>query len=295
MELEEKKEKENKGKKLDEKPEEKLEEHKIKKFEPEMVEGLSLFDAIKFIQDKYSHMEYSIYYSREYPERLEVFEAEVDKDTGIIFLTSGCLDDFTGTLPEIYQEDDAFLQQFLQVFQHIINGRTMLLDDIHQYFSPMKCPKYFLPVLAAWFNIDLSLLGNKEEIVRKVIQFAVPLFKLKGTQRGLRLLLYIITGVMPQIVEGAAPFTEMTISNKVQVDSPIFGNARERFSFYVYFPVLETYFESAMVANIHSIVQKEKPAYMKAYVCFKKPKRLERKITTFDTGMEVMGEEGVYF
>ena len=272
-----------------------LDKKNKEKFNVDLVIGKSLFDAIKLLSDNYSHLEFSVEYSRQFPERLEVFKAEFDQESNIVFLISGCPDDFTGTLPEIYQEDDAFLNQFLQVFQHVINGRTMLLDDIHQFFSPMIAPKYFLPVLASWFNIDLSLLGNREEVVRKVIQFAVPLFKLKGTQRGLRLLLYIITGVMPKIVEGAAPFTEMTISNKVQIDSPIFGNARERFSFYVYFPVLESEFDSSLVSNIHSIVQKEKPAYMKAYVCFKKPKDLQRKITTFDTGMESLGEEGVYF
>lgn len=268
----------------------------VKNFKPKAIfKGMSLFDAIKLVQDKMQWLKYDIVYDEKYGSNLNVRNVDYDKSDNTVVFYVGTLKSFKGLLPEIYEENSFFLDQFLMVFQHIINGRTMILDNIDKFFSPMKAPKFFLPVLAAWFNIDLSLFGNREDVVRKMIQFAIPIYKLRGTKKGLRLLLYILTGVIPDIIEGAAPFTEMTISNKVQVDSPIFGNSKEKFSFYVYFPILESEFDGALVENIHRMVQKEKPAYMKAYVCFKRPKKIERKITTFEDGMDTLGEDGVYF
>ena len=267
----------------------------MEKFDPKVFMGLSLFDAAKLISDKLYWLSYDIVYDEQYGNQLVVKNVDYNEGAGFVTFYSGTPKSFNGLLPEIYEENNFFLEQFLMVFQHVINSRLMILDNVDKFFSPMKTPKFFLPVLAAWFNIDLSLFGNREEVVRKMIQFAIPIYKLRGTQKGLRLLLYILTGIIPDVIEGAAPFTEMTISNKVQVDSPIFGNSKEKFSFYVYFPVLESEFDSALVENIHRMVQREKPAHMKAYVCFKRPKKIERKITMFDDGMETMGEDGVYF
>ena len=92
-------------------------------------------------------------------------------------------------LPSIFQEND-FLRSFLMIFQHISNDIGIKIDNINEMFRPMHCPADFLNVLSDWFGIDINLLGSVEE-KRLFLQYAIPMFKLRGTAMGLKLYLYI--------------------------------------------------------------------------------------------------------
>ena len=255
--------------------------------------GLSLFDARTYFTEHCPQHKVEFFYTP-VDSKGFVLDYVYDSERKTMIFVSGC-DTFLEQLPLIYRENNLFLENFAMVFQHIINSVDITLDNIHLFFSPMKAPKFFLPVLADWLQVDLSLLSSDTNVIRKVIQFAVPLYKLRGTAKGLRLLLYIVTGILPDIYEGVIPFNEMSISTKVDITSPIFGNLKKEFVFYVYFPVIESKLSDNLVKRIHKIVQREKPAYMQAYVCFKSVPISERDVTTFAPGMDVMGEDGIVF
>jgi len=112
-------------------------------------------------------------------------------------------------LPSNYQGNE-FLRGFLMVFQHIANDTTITLDNMHEYFRPMESPSAFLPVLADWLGIHLDTLGGEEE-VRRFLQYAIPLYRYRGTALGLRAHLAIVSGVVPEIIEGAVPYSAMLI------------------------------------------------------------------------------------
>lgn len=196
-------------------------------------------------------------------------------------------------LPSMYQEND-FLRHFLMIFQHIMNETSITLDNMDNIFRPMETPAAFLPVLADWFGIDFSLLGT-EDAARKVLQYAIPLYKYRGTRRGLRALLYLVSGVVPEIVEGRLPFDAMCIMNETDIDSPILDIEEQNALFSVYFPVLQNEIRDDVVKRLYRIIQNEKPAGTMGYLYFKKSEPKKRRTTVITKDMDVMGADGIEF
>ena len=126
-------------------------------------------------------------------------------------------------LPSNYQ-GNVFLSNYLMIFQHLFNSISITLDNIHQYFRPMECPPRFLPVIADWFGIHLDTLGGEDE-VRRFLQYAIPLYKYRGTVAGLRAHLAIVAGVVPEIIEDEVPFTAMEILDGSLVEAPLWNDS----------------------------------------------------------------------
>lgn len=196
-------------------------------------------------------------------------------------------------LPSMYQEND-FLRQFLMIFQHIMNETSITLDNMDNIFRPMETPVAFLPVLADWFGVDFSLLGT-EETARKVLQYAIPLYRYRGTKRGLRALLYLVSGVMPEIVEGKLPFDAMCITNETDIASPILDIEERNALFSVYFPVFQDEMKSDLTKRLYRIIQNEKPVGTMGYLYFKKPEPKKRHTTVITKDMDAMGIDGIEF
>ena len=196
-------------------------------------------------------------------------------------------------LPSMYQEND-FLRQFLMIFQHIMNETSITLDNMDNIFRPMETPATFLPVLADWFGVDFSLLGT-EETARKVLQYAIPLYRYRGTKRGLRALLYLVSGVMPEIVEGKLPFNAMCITNETDIASPILEIEERNALFSVYFPVFQDEMKGDLTKRLYRIIQNEKPVGTMGYLYFKKPEPKKRHTTVITKDMDAMGIDGIEF
>lgn len=102
-------------------------------------------------------------------------------------------------LPAIYREDE-LMGRFLMLFESFwepIQSQIVALPD---YFDPSLTPSDFLPWLATW--IDLTLDEQwPEERRRQLLRSAVPLFRRRGTCRGLAEYLEIYSDATPDIVE----------------------------------------------------------------------------------------------
>jgi phage tail-like protein len=184
-------------------------------------------------------------------------------------------------LPSNYQNSE-FLRGFLMIFQHIMNDTVLILDNLHEYFRPMESPVSFLPILADWFGIHLDTLGGEEE-VRRFLQYAIPLYRYRGTALGLRAHLAIIAGVVPSIIEENNPYSSMLISDTSTVDVNIFDSETATNSFTIHFPVPRSQFSESLIRRLSLIAQREKPVHTNAYISFKEEKKKPRKITTIDT------------
>lgn len=193
-------------------------------------------------------------------------------------------------LPSIYQEND-FLRNYLMIFQHIMNETSITLDNINNLFRPMEIDSKFLPVISNWIGVNYELLGT-EDIARKVLQYAVPLYRYRGTKLGMRALLFLVTGVVPEIIEGDLPFEAMSITEQTDISSVILESDRKDSVFSVYFPVYMEEFSFDLRKRIYRIVQNEKPINTKGYIYFKKKKEATRKVTVISEDMQIMGEEG---
>jgi len=194
-------------------------------------------------------------------------------------------------LPSNYQRND-FLRGFLMVFQHIMNDTTITLDNMHEYFRPMESPASFLPVLADWLGIHLDTLGGEEEI-RRFLQYAIPLYRYRGTSIGLRAHLAIVSGVAPEIVEGKTPYSAMLISPGEEAETNLMDAGDERNSFTVHFPILRGRFSDAMIRRLSLIIQREKPVHTRAYISFETVAKKPRVITVINTDTIMGIDEGI--
>ena len=189
-------------------------------------------------------------------------------------------------LPSNFQEND-FLSRYLMVFQHLKNDISIKIDNINELFRPMHCPSDFLPVLANWLGINVELLGTEEKR-RLFLQYAIPLFKLRGTALGLKVYVYILTGIVPEIIEGYVPYSRLDILDNTDVRGGIFNREGDAAVFTVSFPVEKEYFDENLIKRLSLLLQQEKPVNTDCYICFKKKKVRPRKKTTID-GKSTMG------
>ncbi len=195
-------------------------------------------------------------------------------------------------LPSNYQNNE-FLRGFLMIFQHIMNDTSSTLDNMHEYFRPMESPLSFLPVLADWLGIHLDTLGGEDE-VRKFLQYAIPLYRYRGTAIGLKAHLAIIAKIVPEIIEGSNPYSAMVIHEQAEVDANLFESDKDEHCFTVYFPVERNHFDDDLIRRVSRIVQQEKPVYTKAYIAFKQAEKQKRKVTIMEKEHS-MNTDGVIF
>lgn len=126
-------------------------------------------------------------------------------------------------LPAIFQDGEdggAFLGRFLLAFQKMLHGTQAdelledsqaferVLDRIHTYFDPQQTPDTFLPWLGQW--VALSLRDDWSEAEkRRFIQRVVPLYRQRGTLKGLQQMLgiylqaegYVHDGTIDEMVQ----------------------------------------------------------------------------------------------
>ena len=183
-------------------------------------------------------------------------------------------------LPSNFQEND-FLSRYLMIFQHLQNDISIKIDNINELFRPMHCPSDFLQVLANWLGINVELLGTEEKR-RLFLQYAIPLFKLRGTILGLKVYVYILTGIVPDIIEGYVPYSRLDIYENTDIQSGIFNREGDSCVFTVSFPVEKEYFDENLIKRLSLLLQQEKPVNTDCYICFKKKKVKPRKRTTIN-------------
>jgi phage tail-like protein len=195
-------------------------------------------------------------------------------------------------LPSNYQHND-FLRGFLMIFQHIMNETSSTIDNMYKYFRPMESPLQFLPVLADWLGIHFDTLGGEDE-VRQFLQYAIPLYRYRGTALGLKAHLSIITKIVPEIIEDANPYEAMVFKEKMEVNANIFETDTDDHCFTIYFPVERNHFNDTLLRRISLAVQQEKPLYTKAYIAFKQAEEQTRKVTVMEKETS-MNSDGVIF
>jgi phage tail-like protein len=106
-------------------------------------------------------------------------------------------------LPAVYRSsDDSPLARFLSVFDALFfgvegegaspHGLGALVDDLPRHLNPQEAPAGFLPWLASWVALsehpDLDV-----DVTRMLIAHAIPMYRWRGTRRGLESLLAVVT------------------------------------------------------------------------------------------------------
>lgn len=240
--------------------------------------GLDVYSAKNKIKSLYPEIlenQIDITYKESDSPRFVVFDCKIINDQVMLFATSK---NPIRNLPSIYQEND-FLRSFLMIFQHLSNDIAIKIDNLNELFRPMHCTADFLQVLADWFGIDIDLLSS-EESKRLFLQCAIPLFKTRGTIKGLKTLIYIVTGLVPEIIEDYIPYSFLEISDGVSINTNIFERKKDISVFTISFPLYREEFDSNLLRRLTILLQKEKPVNTEFFFCFKQKEIRKKKRQT---------------
>lgn len=237
--------------------------------------GLDVYSAknkILSLCPELSESDIDITYQESDYKRFTVFDCKQIKNKVMLYATSK---NPIRNLPSFYQEND-FLRNYLMIFQHINNDIAIKIDNINELFRPMHCPSDFLNVIANWFGVDVDLLGSEEE-KRLFLQYAIPLFKLRGTALGLKILVYIVTGIVPEVIENHIPYSSLEITDGTSVNTNIFENKRDTSFFTIAFPVYRDEFDDNVLKRLTTLLEQEKPVNTDCFISFKHKKAKPRK------------------
>jgi phage tail-like protein len=105
-------------------------------------------------------------------------------------------------LPALYEADE-LMGQMLMLFESFLAPIERTIDQLPFFFDPRTAPPDLLPWLASWFDLVLDERWPESKR-RQLLRSAVPLYRRRGTCRGMRDYLEIYTGRVPQIVEHRA-------------------------------------------------------------------------------------------
>ncbi len=102
-------------------------------------------------------------------------------------------------LPGIYKESD-FIGRFLLIFEHILSPVHRTVGNIPYIFDPAHVPASLIEWLGSWVGLVLDPRWP-ERRRRDLIAAAVPLYRFRGTRRGLSEFIRLYTGYAPEITE----------------------------------------------------------------------------------------------
>jgi phage tail-like protein len=183
------------------------------------------------------------------------------------------------SLPAVFQEDREggapnFLGRFLLGFEHVLlglgetgePGLEELIARIYRYFEPgaalaagERAPEEFLRWLAGW--VALTLREDWDELrQRDLIAKAVPLYRLRGTRRGVEEFLRIYTRLGVRIDELRTAF-QVGVHSSIGVDTMVGGGAPFFFRVQVLLPSPQPEEIKAQRTVAHAIVDLQRPAH----------------------------------
>lgn len=103
-------------------------------------------------------------------------------------------------LPAVYQEEDPFIGRFTAGLDDVLAPVISTLDCLEAYVDPMLAPEDFLAWVAEWVGVSLNE-NAPLSLHRSTVARAAELHRLRGTVRGLRTMLELLTGGDVQIDE----------------------------------------------------------------------------------------------
>jgi len=181
------------------------------------------------------------------------------------------------SLPAVFQDDRSggapnFLGRFLLGFEQILLGvgdaTTPGLEEtitrLYRYFEPgaaladgERAPKDFLPWLAGW--VALTLREDWDEMrQRDLIAKAVPLYRMRGTKRGIEEFVRIYSRLSVSIDELATAF-QVGVHSTIGTDTMLDGGPPFYFHVRVVWPQAAT--REAQIAVISAVLDLQKPAH----------------------------------
>ncbi len=158
-------------------------------------------------------------------------------------------------LPAMYRQDD-FMGRFLLIFETIMAPLEGVVDQLPRYLDPTTCPAEILPYLAHWVALELDERWSMPRR-RSLIKVAAELHRWRGTRRGLKTYLQVVTGVTPLLIEntdGSRLGADNRLGLNIRLGRPVEHYVK------VTLPLAEG--EAVDVTDVAALLDAEKPAHI---------------------------------
>jgi phage tail-like protein len=162
---------------------------------------------------------------------------------------------FLEYLPSLYR-DDKNMEQFLHVFEDILNPIENTVDNLELYFDPSLTTEPVLSWLASWLGLVLDA-NLPIERRRELVASASELYRWRGTKKGLTEYLRIYTGNAPDISESVTGM-RLDRDNRLGINTRL-GSSGKGFQFTVSLRLEDN--SPISVNTLKSIIDAEKPAH----------------------------------
>jgi phage tail-like protein len=195
-------------------------------------------------------------------------------------------------LPAVFREDAQpgtpnFLGRFLLAFEEILRGRgdpgepglmervggivdavsgVAVLGGLERYAEPgpllpddLRAPSAFLEWLSGWVAITLRA-DIGEQAQRQLIARAVQLYQMRGTRRGLEVMLGIYTVLGATVTETIQPL-QVGVHSTVGIDTAIDGGGPHFFRVLIRVPTADPAEIRRYRDLATAIIEREKPAH----------------------------------
>lgn len=110
-------------------------------------------------------------------------------------------------LPVAMVEDD-FLSRFLRIFQTVSDSVLLQIDNLPHVFDPTVAPPEAVRLMGAWLGVDFIDSYLPIETQRQIVREYSSLVQWRGTARGLRQLLGMISGEDATVEDSGGVYLE---------------------------------------------------------------------------------------
>jgi len=130
--------------------------------------------------------------------------------------------DYMTFLPEIFQSED-FMSRFLSIFEQAFDPCLQTLNMLQTHLDPLTAPRSMLPFLSKWVAWEMDPRWSLKQ-QRRLMRYAIELYRWRGTRRGLRYYLHLYTDLP---LDEGMPEAEKRISITDETQNAfVFGQAR---------------------------------------------------------------------
>lgn len=161
-------------------------------------------------------------------------------------------DDIANLLPALFRstlQENNPLNALLQIMESLQQPSEDVLAGLGDYFDPRRTPDTFVPYLAGLVDLDRFLPRETDASatvaipqLREWVAAAVQIGRLRGTAKGLRMLLEAATGITGYVILHEPPNNGSEPAFHLRVRAPMNAKVHQ--------------------VLIERIIDREKPAYM---------------------------------
>ncbi len=110
-------------------------------------------------------------------------------------------------LPVGMAEDD-FLYRFVSIFQRMGDTVVHQIDTLPHMFDPTVAPAPMVQTMARWLGVEWLDSSIDDRLQREIVLRYAELIQWRGTKRGLRLLLELLSGGTARVRDSGGVFPE---------------------------------------------------------------------------------------